>query len=81
MVPTPAQLGTIIRQAREAQGLSIEALAAEAGISWRYLSEIERSEKPANPTWTVIGGIAEALGLEISELAKRAEKLSVSEAP
>ncbi len=74
--PTPAQLGTAIRRARKARELSIEALAAKAGISWRYLSQIERGEKRTNPTWIVLGGIANGLGIEISELAQRAEDIA-----
>ena len=77
--PTPAQLGTVIRQAREAHNLSIETLAEKAGISWRYLSKIERGRKRTNPTWIVLGGIAGALGMEISELAKRAEGLAAGQ--
>jgi len=77
--PTTAQLGTTIRRARESRGLSIEALAAEADISWRYLSQIERGEERNNPTWVVLSGLAEGLGLEISELARQAEDLARSE--
>ncbi len=73
MPPSPDHLGAAIRRAREAQNLSIETLAARADISWRYLSQIERGESQHNPTWVVLGGIAEGLGLTISELAKLAE--------
>jgi transcriptional regulator with XRE-family HTH domain len=72
---TPAQLGAIIRRLREEQGLSIEALAAEADISWRYLSQLELGEKQRNPSWILAGRIAGALGLEVSELARHAEEL------
>jgi len=37
------------------------------------LSLIERGE--ANPTWETVKGIARALGVPVSELAKAAEKL------
>jgi transcriptional regulator with XRE-family HTH domain len=77
--PTTAQLGTTIRRARESRGLSIETLAAKADISWRYLSQIERGEERNNPTWVVLSGLAEGLGLEISELARQAEDLAKSE--
>ncbi|MGH3430724.1 MAG: helix-turn-helix domain-containing protein [Mycobacteriales bacterium] len=69
---SPAQLGTVIRGLRKERSLTIEALAGEAGIHTTYLSEIERGY--ANPTWRIVGSIAEALGVEISELARRAEK-------
>ena len=37
------------------------------------LSLIERGE--GNPSWTTVSGIAAALGVSVSELAKAAEKL------
>jgi transcriptional regulator with XRE-family HTH domain len=37
------------------------------------LSLIERGE--ANPTWETVKGIARALGVPVSELARAAEKL------
>jgi transcriptional regulator with XRE-family HTH domain len=77
--PTPTQLGTAIRQTREATELSIEALAARAGISWRYLSQIERGKGRSNPSWLVLSGIADGLGLKLSELAQRAEEVAERE--
>jgi transcriptional regulator with XRE-family HTH domain len=69
-----AHLGTAIRGLRKAQKLTIETLAGAARIHTTYLSGIERGL--ANPTWQIIGKIAEALGVEISELARRAEELA-----
>ena len=75
--PTPAHLGLVIRKAREEKELSIEALAAKAGISWRYLSRIEgQGKRSANPTWNVLGKIARNLDMEVSELARRAEAIA-----
>jgi transcriptional regulator with XRE-family HTH domain len=68
---TPAQLGTVIRQLRQERQMTVESLAAEAGIHWTYLSGIERGQR--NPTWKVVGAIADGLGIEISELARLAE--------
>lgn len=70
---SPAQLGSAIRGLRTEQELSIEALAGAADIHTTYLSGIERGQR--NPTWRVVGSLAEALGVEISELARRAEQL------
>jgi transcriptional regulator with XRE-family HTH domain len=75
--PTPAQLGVAIRGLRTKRGLSIEALAAGAGIHTTYLSGIERGRR--NPTWKVIGSLAEALSVEISELASLTEEMAGSE--
>jgi XRE family transcriptional regulator, regulator of sulfur utilization len=63
---TPAQLGVAIARLRGARGMTIEALAAEAGIHFTYLSRIENGT--ANPTWGVVGSLAKALGVEIAEL-------------
>ncbi len=50
----------------------MKSLAPEAGITLNMLSLIERGE--ANPTWETVRGIAGALGVQVSELAKLAEK-------
>jgi transcriptional regulator with XRE-family HTH domain len=73
-VSTTAHLGTAIRGLRKAQELTIEALAGAARIHTTYLSGIERGL--ANPTWKIVGKIAEALGVEVSEIACRAEELA-----
>jgi len=70
--PQPA-LGKAIRALRERCELSQEDLAPQAGITPGTLSLIERGE--ANPTWGTVRGIATALGVQVSELAKAAEKL------
>ncbi len=78
MTPRPRQnpqsqkaLGAAIRDLRTKKGVSLEALAADAGVSKNMLSLIERGE--GNPSWSTVEGIAAALGLSISQLAKRAE--------
>lgn len=72
-----AHLGAVIRGLRKAQELTIETLAGTARIHTTYLSGIERGL--ANPTWRIIGKIADALDVEISELARRAEEQAHSE--
>ncbi|MBN9623384.1 MAG: helix-turn-helix transcriptional regulator [Actinobacteria bacterium] len=64
-------MGAAIRDLRTKKGVSLEALAADAGVSKNMLSLIERGE--GNPSWSTVEGIAAALGLSISQLAKRAE--------
>jgi transcriptional regulator with XRE-family HTH domain len=61
----------VIRKLRTEMSVSLETLAAEAGISKNMLSLVERGE--GNPSWSTVEGIAAALGLSISRLAKRAE--------
>jgi transcriptional regulator with XRE-family HTH domain len=67
----------VIRSFRKERSLSIEALAGTARIHPTYLSGIERGL--ANPSWKVVGSLADALGVEISELAHHAEELASSE--
>lgn len=74
MEPTQAQLGTVIRRLRIERELTVEGLAAAAGIHWTYLSGIERGRR--NPTWKVLTAIARSLNIEISELARLAEELA-----
>jgi DNA-binding XRE family transcriptional regulator len=71
---TPAQLGAVIRRVRHEREMSVESLAADAGIHWTYLSGIERGQR--NPSWKVVGSIASSLGVEISDLARLAEAAS-----
>ena len=72
--PTNSQLGAAIRAQRQHQDRSIEDLAAEVGISWQYLSGIELGRK--NPSWNVVTGIADSLGVGIAELSVRAGAIS-----
>jgi XRE family transcriptional regulator, regulator of sulfur utilization len=69
--PQPA-LGKAVRELRDKGGLTQEELAAAADVTGRTLSAIETGN--ANPTWATVRDIAAALGVSISELAKRAEK-------
>jgi transcriptional regulator with XRE-family HTH domain len=69
--PADPALAAVLRSAREAQGRSQEALAHDAGLTVNALSRIERAQ--ANPAWTTVLQIAEALGLSLSELAQRLE--------
>lgn len=54
--------GQNVRQARLARGMTIEALAQDAGLSYSYLGEIERGLR--NPTLAVIEGLADSLAVE-----------------
>ncbi|MCA0369025.1 MAG: helix-turn-helix domain-containing protein [Proteobacteria bacterium] len=57
-----AKFGNAVRRIRLAKGLTIEALAQDAGVSYSYLGEIERGLR--NPTLAVIGALAEALSID-----------------
>jgi transcriptional regulator with XRE-family HTH domain len=62
------RLGTNLRRLREANGLSQEAFAFEAGVHRTYVSDIERGAR--NPTITVVEKLAMALGVTASELLR-----------
>jgi transcriptional regulator with XRE-family HTH domain len=64
-------LGKAIRELREERGLTLDALAAKAGMHTTYLSRIERAH--SSPTWEKMSSLAEALGMTVSEIAKAAE--------
>jgi DNA-binding XRE family transcriptional regulator len=63
-------LGQRIRAARESQGQSQVALAAAAGISQGYLSQLEQDER--DPTLTIAARLARALNMSLDELASDA---------
>jgi transcriptional regulator with XRE-family HTH domain len=75
--PTSAQLGAAIRRLRSSRDLSIEDLAAEAGIHWTTVSRIENGRQ--NPGWEAVAGLANALGIEIADLAKLAAEQPLPE--
>jgi transcriptional regulator with XRE-family HTH domain len=68
-----AALGRAIRVTRTEQGLERKELARLAGLSYPYLSEIEKGKKRASTE--ALLPIARALGLKQSELLERAERL------
>jgi len=61
-----------LRKARNAKGLSQEALAHEANIDRTYVSALERSEYSA--TIVMVDKLGRALGVEASALLQRPTK-------
>ena len=70
--PQPA-LGEAIRQLRQKRGMTQEDLAHESGITTGTLSLIERGH--ANPTWSTLKGIANALGSSMGDIGNLADRL------
>ena len=68
-------LGRAVRRLRRAHRLTIEDLAAAAGMHPTYLSGIERDVR--NPTWSKLCGLADALDVSVSTLAGEAEEEAV----
>ncbi len=58
-----------LRRIRHDRNMTQEELAHRAGLSARYIGAIERADKSASVT--VLGRIAEALGVEAAVLLKR----------
>lgn len=62
-VQTP-QFGGRIREQRQKAGLTLQALATEAGISVGFLSQVERNK--ATPSLGTLAALAAALGVEMN---------------
>ncbi|MCS3886811.1 MULTISPECIES: helix-turn-helix domain-containing protein [Bradyrhizobium] len=58
-----------LRRIRHVKKMTQEELADSAGLSVRYIGAIERADVSASVT--VLGRIAEALGVEATDLIKR----------
>lgn len=65
-----------LRRKRHDQQMTQEELAERAGLSARYVGAIERGDVSASVT--VLGHIAEALGVEPGDLLKRVGRMSKS---
>lgn len=66
MAPAAPRIGPVIQKERKARKLTLEQLAALSGVSKSMLSQIERGQ--ANPTFAVLWGLTQALGLEFTDL-------------
>lgn len=68
--PAPPALGRAIRQLRTDRDLTQEGLAHQAGTTAATISAIERGL--SNPSWGTVEAIADALGVTMVEVARRA---------
>ena len=62
------QLGQRIRYMREARGLTQEALSAEAGISIKHISNLERGIRTVQVSFQFLVNIAKALNMSVHDL-------------
>ena len=62
-------LGEVLRGERLEQERILTEVAATAGVSPQYLSEIERGRK--EPSSEILGSVAEALGLGLFDVVRR----------
>ena len=72
-LPLHVAFGRIVRELREAQGLSQEELGNRTGLHRNHVGQVERGELA--PTLESVDVLAETLGLPASELIARAERL------
>ncbi|MEU6745335.1 helix-turn-helix transcriptional regulator [Spirillospora sp. NPDC046719] len=70
--PRLQAFGFAVRTAREQTGMTIEALAEAAGISWRFLLSIEHGRR--NPSLLTILSIADGLQLPPGDLLDNARR-------
>ena len=63
-----------LRKYRQAQGLSQESLAHEAGVDRTYISALERSQYSASIT--MVDKLARILGVEAVDLLQRPARAS-----
>src|SRR5690348_4019645 len=70
------RIGPRLRELREAQQLTPEALAGAAGITIQQLARIERGE--SSPVYWVVANLAGQLGVTLRELASIEHDPSIS---
>lgn len=63
--------GRVVKQVREEQGWTQEALADQASLNRSYIGEIERGT--AVPSISTVAKLAKALGISASDLVARCE--------
>jgi transcriptional regulator with XRE-family HTH domain len=71
-----AHLGVALRQLRERQGWSQEALAEYADLNRSYVGELERGQAVAS--LITLEKLAHALGVSITTLVSHAERISAT---
>jgi transcriptional regulator with XRE-family HTH domain len=67
-------LGQALEEARDECGLTQEALSLETGVHRNYIGGIERGER--SPSVAAVVKLADALGVTLSDLFTRAERIA-----
>ena len=71
-----ANLVQLLREAREAAGMSMNAVAQRAGVSHSTISRIECDQR--NPSVELVVRIAEAIGVSLPDLLAKAYEMAAS---
>lgn len=66
-------IGHVLRETRSAQGRTLRDVAADAHVSYSYLSEVERGKKPISSD--AIWALCQALDLPLSDLLNEVSEL------
>ena len=66
MTDLHGQVGARLRQLRQARKLTQEQLAERAGLSYKFIGEVERGR--GNPTLTTLSALGDALGVGLVDL-------------
>jgi transcriptional regulator with XRE-family HTH domain len=61
-------VGNRVRELRTSQHLTQEQLGERAGLSYKFIGEVERGV--GNPTIGTLAGLADALGVTVSDLVR-----------
>lgn len=72
-----APLGAAIKAERERKGLSKKTVASRAGMTERWLLDVEAGR--SNPTWSHVRRAADALRVPLAELMERVEECEEAE--
>lgn len=72
-------LGEIIKEYRDAHGMSMDVFAKKAGLSKAYISILERNYNPSSkrapePTLDAIAAISVAVGMDFNDIILRLDK-------
>jgi len=73
------ELGEFIREQREAAQISMRGLAAKAGVSNPYLSQVERGLR--RPSADILAQLAQGLSISVETLLVKAGVLPAGETP
>jgi transcriptional regulator with XRE-family HTH domain len=68
-----AVFGKVLKEQRNARGLSQESLALSANVDRTFVSQMERGIR--QPTLTTLCKLSDALGIQPSTLVARVEKM------
>jgi transcriptional regulator with XRE-family HTH domain len=73
MVVLRREIGDVLRDARQRQGLTLREVSSSARVSLGYLSEVERGQKEASSEllWSICGALDVPLSLVLREVSDR----------